>query len=129
MVVRHVVRCEAVGGKNTLKLRAVGNPLPRPVLGGLLGEIVAPQEVHHVGKGRGRNIVEQTGDGLGRVAGEVPDDQPHAQAVFQPGVGPACGKQGKARVFAAAVHPHLPQPQQLRRPRQLREKGRHFPVI
>ena len=47
-------------------------------------QVVPVEKIHHMGKGGGGRIVEQSRRALAEIAGEVPHDQPHAHAVVKP---------------------------------------------
>ena len=91
--------------------------------------MVPIQKVHHMGKNRRGRIVEQARRGLGGIAGEVPDDQPHAKTVVIAGIGADFSEAGEAGIFTAAVHAHLPQPQQRRRLGEHGQNRGDLPVV
>ena len=47
-----------------------------------LFEVVAIEKVYHMGERGGGDVVEQGGDGLAHIVGEVPNDEGAADAVF-----------------------------------------------
>ncbi len=91
--------------------------------------MVAVEKVHHVGKGRGCNIVQKPCRSLLCIPGKVPDNGPHAQAVHIARICPAAGKTGEGSILTAAVHPDQSKALQRRRFGKLGQDGMGRGVI
>ena len=129
VVVRHIRDCQSVPLQQGQQCGTAADKILRFLLGGLLPQVVAVEKVHHMGKYRGGDIVEQPCHSLPGTAGEMPDDEGHAHAVVEPGTGPGAEKQRKTGVLAAAVHAHIPQTDQGRRVQIGPEKRGYLRVI
>ena len=99
------------------------------LLGALLGQMVSPQEIHHMGENRRGHIVQQRRHSLLFITGKMPHNQRRPQGMIKPGIGLPMVKQREGGILAAAVHPHALQPLHKGRFGSLRQKSRYFIMI
>lgn len=88
----------------------VGNHFESTLLGGFLLFVVAMEEIDDVGEGGCGNVVEECCDALLHVVCEMPDDEPHSDAVLIAGVVKNVQEMWKVCVFASAVHAYALEP-------------------
>ena len=129
VIVLDVRRREPERREDRADLFACADDVGRAGLGRGLVKIIAVQKIHHVGKGRRRDVVQKRARALCRVGGMAPDDQRRAEAVLVPGIARERAEAREGRVFAAAVHPHVLQSPHRRRFGKAQEERRRLCVI